>query len=264
MEQTLFPPLSRTHHQDLRALQRRREREERQLFLAEGEHLCEEALRENVAVDCVVVASDVGSSALTLAETFARRGCTVLQTSPQKFLTLCDAVTPQKILAVVRFPEIPILPDKPLIVLDGISDPGNVGTIIRTADWFGFRHILLSADCADRFHPKVIRASMGSVFRCALRVTGSLATTLRQQFPDHQIVGAAANSETPLARLVLPDLYAIVLGSEARGISAEVLSCLHQSFAIEGAQTAESLNVGIAAGIIVHHCFSIAQKTTTM
>lgn len=259
-----FPPLSRTLYQDLRGLRHRQEREERQLFVAEGEHLCEEALKERILVDSVVVASDANESMTTLANSFVQRGVPVFQTSPQKFELLCDAKTPQRILVVVRYPALPLLPDKPAIVLDGIADPGNVGTIIRTADWFGFRQIILSSNSADRYQPKVVRASMGSVFRCALHVSGSLAEILRAEFPQHRLLGAVATASPSLNELHLPDLYAIILGSEARGISSELLPLLHQQFAIHGSHNAESLNVGIAAGIILHHCFSVAQKSSTM
>ena len=264
--------LSNADHKHIRALQKRSEREHQRLCVLEGAHLCKEyaQYREHtpqasIEIHSLVVVNDnhsnddaISPEVARLVNELAAWGAPVYGTSAHKFALLCDTATPQGILAVIDLPERPLTAAEPLLVLDGVADPGNVGTIIRTADWFGVRNILLGQGCADRFHPKTLRATMGSVFRCAIHSTPNLADTLHTSFADYTLWGASLQGAQTLGQISqkaakAKGKYGLVMGNEARGISLDVLECLTETFKIHGGQSGvESLNVAVAAGIILH------------
>ena len=141
-----------------------------------------------------------------------------------------------------------------ILALDGISDPGNLGTILRTADWFGFRQVLLSSDCTDVYNAKCIAATMGSFTRMKW-VYGDLSVLLKNKnvlgcFMDGEDVG----SVIPAFPLVL------MIGSEAHGIRSNASNAVSKRISISGAGKTESLNAGIAAGIVMHALFSQIKK----
>jgi RNA methyltransferase, TrmH family len=280
----MYQALSHADHKRIRALQKRSEREQQRLCLLEGEHLCTEYLyyREHhplatIEIHSLVVMNDnrnnddrnnddtnndaqdtISPHISALVHNLAGYGTPIFSTSAQKFALLCNTTTPQGVLAVIDLPERPFAETEPLLVLDGVADPGNVGTIIRTADWFGVRNILLGQGCADRFHPKTLRATMGSVFRCAIHSTPDLATTLQTSFAGYTLWGASLQGLQTLEELgnsttQCNGKYGIVMGSEAHGISPAVQDCLTGTFKIHGGKSGtESLNVAVAAGIILH------------
>lgn len=140
--------------------------------------------------------------------------------------------------------------------LDGVQDPGNVGTIIRIADWFGIDAVLRSQESADFFHPKVVQASMGSIAGIAL---GNAEIAHLAALTSMPIFAMDMNGK-PLQSINIPSRCIIVLGSEGQGLSAEIKSSLPQLtyIAIQGhnKRLAESLNVGVAAGIVAQKIFS--------
>lgn len=139
--------------------------------------------------------------------------------------------------------------DKHIFVLDGVGDPGNVGTIIRTLDWFGYNQIVLSPDCAEFFHPKVINSTMGSFTRVK-----AISTDLVSFFEKNQLkVYAADMRGTELDKLGPASASVIVMGSESHGISENTRSYIEEFVTIPRFGGAESLNVGIATGIIAAH-----------
>lgn len=142
-----------------------------------------------------------------------------------------------------------------VLALDGISDPGNLGTILRTADWFGFRQVVLSKDCTDVYNAKCIAASMGSFTRMQW-VYGDLPEILENKnvlgcFMDGENVGA-----------ISPDFPVVLLiGSEAHGIRSGAEKTVRKRISITGAGHTESLNAGVAAGIVMHSLFGQIKLT---
>lgn len=270
-------PLSHAEHKHIRALQKRSVREEEALCVLEGEHLCEEYLQHCLKftannspnnssrlplLHSIIICSDdtVSPQIHTLAQKLItiNKNTRFRTASTQKFELLTDTTTPQKILAVIDMPIRPMSDGEPLLILDGIADPGNLGTIIRTADWFGFRNILIGEGSADRFHPKTLRATMGSIFRCAVHSTKNLAQTIESSYADYSLWGASLQGTLTLAECAnrirsSSERYGIVMGNEARGISPHLINRLAGTFRINGGkQGTESLNVGIATGIILY------------
>lgn len=141
------------------------------------------------------------------------------------------------------------------LLLDGIQDPGNLGTIIRLADWFGIEQIICSEDTVDCYNPKVIQASMGSFSRVNLVYENLEMTISETSFPTY---GTAMEGEN-LYKINFPTCFNIVLGNEGNGIRKEILDQISKNISIPRfgkLQSTESLNVSIAAGIILGQVFS--------
>ncbi len=166
--------------------------------------------------------------------------------------------TPSTVLAVGTIARAPLDPAALArgltLALDGVQDPGNVGTLLRIADWFAFDRVLLSPDCADLFHQKVINASMGSFARVQCHPT-DLATALgalARTSPATPIFGCDLAGDDVRTLPACRDAV-VVIGSEGRGLSAAVQKCVTQRVTISRHGAAESLNAAVAAGIICHH-----------
>lgn len=140
-----------------------------------------------------------------------------------------------------------------VIALDRIRDPGNLGTIIRSADWFGIKHVIASTDTVDCFNPKTVQSSMGSAFRVSVYYTNlpDAFRELKSHNTDFKIFGAVFNGESPTI-LSSVNEAAIVIGSEANGLSAEVEECLDERLTIAKIGEAESLNAAISASILLY------------
>jgi RNA methyltransferase, TrmH family len=220
------------------------------LFLVEGEKLCQELLSSNYDIISVIVRNEASEEAEALAELFLSKRIRVLRSQNHHFDQIATTNSPQDIMAVAEIKKLNEKIDYPLVVLDSISDPGNMGTIIRTCDWFGFRHIVLYGECADIYNPKVVRASMGSVFRAKFNELESPELLIN---PGIDLYGSVLGAKTDLRSLRPEGQFGIVMGSESHGISPEMLKVCTRRFSIEGKGKAESLNVSIASGIILHH-----------
>ena len=145
-----------------------------------------------------------------------------------------------------------------LVALDGVQDPGNLGTIIRTCDWFGIHHILCSRDTADCYNPKVVQATMGALARVHLHYVDDLAQVLSQhQHADTPIYGTLLNGKNMYATDAIPtkEKGIIVMGNEGNGISKEVRALVTHPLLIPSypadVPTSESLNVSIATAIVL-------------
>ncbi len=163
--------------------------------------------------------------------------------------------TPSRVLAVGRIQRRPLaaaeLGRGLTLALDGVQDAGNVGTLLRIADWFACERVLLSPDCADLFHQKVINASMGSFARVRVHAVDlpEVLTAAAELSPAPTILGCDLEGDTVHTVSGLRDAV-IVIGSEGRGLSAAVASCISRRITIPRYGQAESLNAAVAAAIV--------------
>jgi TrmH family RNA methyltransferase len=134
-----------------------------------------------------------------------------------------------------------------MLLLDGIQDPGNMGTIIRNADWFGIRHVLCTPDCADKYNAKVVQASMGSLARVGVHTIDTAAWM--RHYKGH-IIGAVLEGES-VQGLSFPSYGLMVIGREGSGIREEIRSCITKTVSIPSFGDAESLNAAVATGILL-------------
>ena len=225
-----------------KALKDRKGRRESGCFLVEGRKMVEEALASAFDVETVLVQEGMElPDGLTMP----------VYELPEHVLTaVCDTKTPQGIAAVVRMKEQSAL-GKHIVVLDGVQDPGNVGTILRTADAFDCDGVFLVNACADPFNPKTARATMGAIFRreayCA-RPEEVLALLAGSAVP---LYGTALRADTvPLAEADWTKA-AVAIGSEGRGLSQQMLDACTKTLKIPMSERCESLNAAVAATVVL-------------
>ncbi len=226
-------------------------RRETGCFFCEGLKMLSEALRWEAGLLTVVAAEGVSLPPLS--------GAVRQVTVPESLLSsLADTETPQGVLFVCAMPSLAPpakLEGKRYLVLDGVQDPGNVGTILRTADAFGADGVFLLNGCADPFSPKTVRSTMGAVFRLPIWETD--ADNLRGLLRDAgiPIFAAALSPEAADVRSADLSRAAVVIGSEGSGISKEVLALADRSIIIPMTSRCESLNAAAAAAVTLWEMF---------
>lgn len=160
------------------------------------------------------------------------------------------------VLAIVAQPDVLIdelLDGTPIICLDGVKDPGNLGTIIRTADWFGVKNIILSEDSVDSYNDKVVRSTMGSIFRVRIYESVGLVRTLEElKKRGYKIVSFEMSGEEIRDKKIRDKKCVYVFGSESHGVRAEIEKLVDKRYTIPGSGSAESLNVAVATGILLY------------
>lgn len=235
----------------LRALKDRKGREASRRFLVEGEVMLREALK------CGLVIHDVLAEEgfISLAEALEAAGARAF-TVPRSLLeAVTDTRTPQGICASFDLPEpLPLAqaPDR-IVALDGVQDPGNVGTIWRTADAAGFQGLLLGAGCADPLSPKVQRSAMGSGFRLPIMQSGDLPSALNALRQEGWTVIASDLRGNDFYSHPYPGRkFVLVIGSEAHGISDATRQAADLLLKLPMRGGAESLNAAVAAGIMMY------------
>ena len=174
-----------------------------------------------------------------------------LEITTKELERISSLKTPNRVLAIVKIPCVTSVPYENLILaLDAIKDPGNLGTIIRLADWFGIKHILCSEDCVDLYNPKVVQATMGSIIRVQVQYV-DLKFTL-DRMTDYQIYAAVMDGKS-IFSFKKSQKAIVLMGSESHGLSKELLEIAHQKITIPRSEKsqAESLNVATACGIIL-------------
>ena len=221
-------------------LLRKKIRHEEGCFIVEGNKGVREGLEEGLTVKELYV-TDQSSLAFPDAQVITEK----------EMKKISQLTTPSDTLAVFNFPEINDWQDSDwVLALDEIQDPGNLGTIIRTADWFGFKHILCGQGTVDPFHPKVVQATMGSYARVQCHLI-DLEACLQQQ--NRMVVGADL-AGVPLKNYDVPAKGVLVIGNEGRGLSSSVEKLLDAKVTIERGvgSKAESLNAAISTAVILH------------
>ena len=229
-----------------RSLKERKGRKESGLFLVEGRKMTEEALASAFVVDTLLVDEDRADEFTLPADV------PVALLPAHVFAAVCDTKTPQGIAAVLRMHHSERLGNR-IVVLDGVQDPGNVGTIIRTADCAGFDGVVLSDQCADVFSPKVLRATMGSIFRMGLQVATDLPARLEElKAQGYSIISSQLDGEPFYRRAGVGEKYCLIIGNEGNGVSAPVRALATHRVKLPMRGGAESLNAAIAAGIMMY------------
>ena len=216
-------------------------------FLCDSPKLLEEALLWQGDVHTVVATEKAALPVIPA-------GVRCVQVPSDVMASVSPAQTPQGVLAVCGMRPVPlpdVLKGKRYMVLDGVQDPGNVGTILRTADAFRADGLFLVNACADLYNPKTARASMGAVFRCPVWTCDveTLRTLLTKS--GLPLYGAALRSDTVDARTLDYTRCAIAIGSEGKGLSAEMLAVCDQTALIPMSEHCESLNAAAAATVLL-------------
>lgn len=217
------------------SLAHKKYRDELGLFVVEGTKMVEEAQRSGLNVLKLFALTDI---------------------TPAEMKKISSFKTPSSVLAVLEKPtytlETTTVLNNLVLALDGVQDPGNLGTIIRIADWFGIKHIVCSPTTADCYNPKVVQATMGAIFRVKVHYT-DLPMFLQQAAQQMPVYGTTLDGENIYKEnLITPAV--LVMGSEGQGISKEIEALLTSKLYIPpyplNVSTSESLNVAVSTAIV--------------
>lgn len=240
-----------------RDLRRRKAREREALFVVEGIRAVEELLASPVDVVGLLAAPQLGESTrgAALLETARRQGRTITEVSEKEFRSAAETESPQGVLAVARVPDRSLemlsgVTPLRMLVLDAVQDPGNVGTIVRTAAALGVQATIALPGTVDVWNAKVVRSAMGAHFRHpALHTTWDdlRAFLFRERVP---LWGAAAGAQPPPPD-GLPPRLALAVGNEGAGLTPAVREATERLVGVPLAPGSESLNVAVATGILL-------------
>jgi len=228
------------------ALRQQKFRKELGLFVVEGRKMVEELLHSNFKTESLYATEAFLNDypSFTSAEIV----------SEMQMEQMSGQDTPPGILAVVRIPEQGEVEPKSRLVLalDGIANPGNMGTLIRTAEWFGISDVVCSNDCVELWNPKVVQATMGSLFRVKVWKTNLATFLTKSKSQGKAIYGALLDGENLFGMKERPEGI-LVIGSESHGIRTEVLPCITHPITIPrvGGSMTESLNAAVAGAILM-------------
>jgi TrmH family RNA methyltransferase len=238
--------LSKNEVKTIQTLSQKKGRKETGMFLAEGVKIVNELLQSFPDQLVRLYATEVFFTEHSIKPDEDR----FKQISEAELEKISSLQTPNQVLAIVhQFKADGLLsaPEEWILALDGIRDPGNMGTIIRMADWFGIPSILCSPDCVDVYNSKVVQASMGSLFRVQIQEVDLVTALPRLQLP----VIAAALSGNRLNQFAFPSTGVLLIGNEGEGIRPELASLISNRVTIPAYGNAESLNAAIATGILL-------------
>ena len=218
-------------------------------FVIEGKRIVESALVCNVKISTIFCSGNFLQENKSWVQKHLKES-TIIKTMGEKtFLKISNTKSPQGILAICDIPkQTPVkLTIERWVYLDQISDPGNMGTLIRSCAWFGIKNIALSQKCADPYNPKSIRAAMGAHFVVTIHKNTNLSVFKK----THKIIAADLKGKNASA-YEFPNKCVLVLGSEAHGISNQNLDCIEDFIFINRLGSGESLNVSTAGSILIY------------
>ena len=244
----------------LRSLQQKKYRDAEGKFLLEGWRPLRDALESNFIIEMIalVPGADRNAEQQSILALAKKRSILLKELKEFQLRQISDAVHSQGVVALVRqhtetFDPKIFQSTKFIVVCDHINDPGNLGTILRTCDWFGVDAVLLSEGCVSLYNEKVVRATSGSIFHLRIIEHLDLKTTLSHLQSENFKCVATAMDGKPLTSFAPNEKCILVLGSEAHGVNPEILHLADEVLSIPRFGKAESLNVGIACGIFLSH-----------
>ena len=243
---------SKTHTKYIHSLHHKKFRDQYGVFIAEGPKVVLDLLESGKFICRELFALDKWlNEHKAFIETYASIAITPVQDFELEKISALS--TPNNVLAVFEKQKenaIGNIKGKITLVLDSIQDPGNMGTVIRIADWFGIDNIICSPACADQYNPKVVQSTMGSLGRVNILCT-DLVEWLQKN--NNIAIYAASLEGKPVQQLKKINEGVIVIGNESKGISEDVLQLVNEKITIPKTGKAESLNAAVAAGILLSH-----------
>ena len=241
---------------NIKKLKDKKFRDEAGLYIIEGIKMIEEAIEEKASIKKILICEEcltTGDLEQKILYEIAKYDCIYVNTKVYNFLT--DVVAPQGIMAVVAKPskdtEIDYSEDI-ILALDGIQDPGNLGTILRTADSVKLKQIIVTKNTADSYNPKVVRSTMGAILRIKIIETEDLAKTLKEAKKNKFKIVATSLDTNESIYDISYNKKVIVIGNEANGVSKEIQELADNRVKIPMLGKTESLNASVATGIMLY------------
>lgn len=248
--------LSNSDQKHITKLHQKKYRERYGEFIVEGRKGVEEALDSAKKVISIVVQEDKEDDFNEIINRAEKGDVPIKICSEEEAKKIKTTKTFPGIICIVKkdqFSLDDLKDDSPIICLDRISDPGNLGTIIRTADWFGIYNILISEESVEAYNEKVVRSSMGSIFRSKIVESDNIVSDLDELKQDGYSIAGLDVEGKNIKNKALESKGVYIFGSESHGISSEVEKKLDNRYTIEGKGNAESLNIAISAGIVLYN-----------
>ncbi len=241
--------ITKAEKKHIQSLHHRKGRLKNGQFILEGKRLVQEALNASDPFLFVFYTDEFSQANREMVEIISSHLPACQKISHKEMAYIATTDTPSGILAVCSIPEYSNADVKGnWIYFDFISDPGNMGTLLRTSIWFGIRNIALSKNCVDIYNPKVVRGGMGAHFYLK-----SISNQPLNYFKDtHTIIGADQNGNN-INDFEIEALWVLVLGNEAHGLSKNTKELLDHIISIPKVGYGESLNVAVAGGIMIEH-----------
>jgi TrmH family RNA methyltransferase len=242
----------------IRKLHQKKYREEFGTFLVEGMKGVAEALISDVEIQTIIVEEKRKEELdfVDIIQKAEEQGIEVVYAAQKDIGEIKTTDTFPGVQAVVSISESnleDIQNKEPIICLDRVQDPGNIGTIIRTADWFGIPNILLSEDCVDPHNPKAVRSTMGSIFHTSLYKSPDIVQTAEAlKELGYRIITLSTEGQIVKDGEFANKKTVYILGNESRGVRKDLVDISTEMYSIPGSGRAESLNVAVAAGILMN------------
>ena len=249
--------ISKAEIKRVRSLNTKKGRDLHNLILIEGKRLVEQIIKSNFRFTNIWITEDFKSNNASLINQLDNVSIDLISEHDLKKIKVTQ--NSSGIIGIMKPPKGNVQKiNQRIIILDSVADPGNLGTILRTANWFGVRNIILSEGCVDQYNPKVIRAAMGAHFSMNI-VNAKIDTYIKNlQSKGFQIIAADLYTHNSIENFKLDtNKWALVMGSEAHGLSKSVSDLINHKIKIPQIGKIESLNVSVACGIFLYHISTI-------
>ncbi len=243
---------------EIKSLNRKKNRWKSRLFIIEGIKIIQEAINNNIKIKNIIISdSFLESRDGKLFNEEIKNQDNIIKVNTSLFKSISDTENPQGLLAICEFTirdlsELDYLFNPSILFLDGIQDPGNMGTIIRTADAFNIDGIILGEGSVDPYNSKVVRSTMGSIFRVPLYICNNSLNTLGLLKDKNYYILASSLDGNSIYNGGFNRKFVCVIGNEANGVNPDILDLAHDLIKIPMPGNAESLNAGVAASIIMY------------
>jgi TrmH family RNA methyltransferase len=238
----MFGKLTKSQFKSIKSLKQKKFRDENRLFLIEGKKMVDEAMNSTAEIKMILVQAGTKAS--------FGKAVDIFELSSKEMDIISGMKTAPEVMAVCSFlPESELDFNKSILALDGVSDPGNLGTIIRVCDWFGIEQLVCHPGTVELYNPKVVQATMGSLFRVNV-FTEALEDFLDRKPKNLQAYSADMDGESAYtAQLMEP--FILIMGSESHGVRREILERSDAVLSIPAFGKAESLNVAVATSVLL-------------
>jgi TrmH family RNA methyltransferase len=254
-------PLTGNALKNLRKLGNKKFRDQQDRFLIEGVRLLQEAVESDFEILEAYCTEEFlrDPAAEPLVQKLRKKARTLEQASARSLAAVSDTVSPQGVVAVLARRKVDAVEllksteaESIVVALDSVTDPGNLGSIVRTCDWFGVHAVLIGEKSVDLYNPKVIRATMGGLFHLAIAENVNLPSALsRAREQGYSVYVTDLKGEAHFDQLHYARKSVLVFGNEAWGVSDDLKALADTRIAIRRYGAAESLNVGVACGVVL-------------
>jgi len=252
--------LSKSHFKKITALKTKKFRDQKQQFLVEGLRNCYEAIQSDFVVETLLIQHHVNSDKIAeLIECARENKVEIIEISEADIRALAGTVHSQGVFCVVQQKQYSLesinkKDSKFIVIIDSGQDPGNLGTIIRTCDWFGVDTVILSKGTVELYNPKVVRSTMGSIFHLPVIENVDLShflLSIKQM--DFGIFAADVEGQSPYFQTDYKEPVALILGNENKGIEKKHLPLVNKTINIPSFGKAESLNIASAGAVLISY-----------